>query len=128
MKSILFTLFFSLITNLIYCQINNGPEITLGQDVFDFGTVSLSKDTLIASFYFKNTGSDTLVIENVRPSCGCTVADFSKNPILPGEGGVIILKYSRTTEGPINKSATILSNAVANPYKVIRLKGQVKKQ
>ena len=81
----------------------------------------------MANFYFKNSGNDTLLIEDVKPGCGCTVASFPTEPILPGTGSVIVLKYFRNTEGVINKSATIHSNAVTNPYLVIRLMGEVVK-
>ena len=40
-------------------------------------------------FRFKNTGDKPLVIESVRPSCGCTVADPPKEPIAPGAEGEI---------------------------------------
>ncbi|HUR10421.1 MAG TPA: DUF1573 domain-containing protein [Flavitalea sp.] len=40
-------------------------------------------------FRFKNTGDKPLIIKNVRPSCGCTVADFPKEPIAPGQEGEI---------------------------------------
>src|SRR5687768_13057298 len=44
---------------------------------------------LAVSFRFKNTGDKALVIEDVRPSCGCTVANPPKEPIMPGQEGVI---------------------------------------
>lgn len=40
-------------------------------------------------FRFKNTGDQPLVIKSVQPSCGCTVADFPKEPIPPGGEGEI---------------------------------------
>ncbi len=39
---------------------------------------------LAISFRFKNAGNNPLVIESVRPGCGCTVASFPKEPIAPG--------------------------------------------
>ncbi len=128
MKNIILITLFSLISTLSFSQIKNGPELFLGQEVYDFGTVVLSNDSLVANFYFKNSGNEPLIIESVKPSCGCTVSSFPKNPILPGDGDVITLKYHRSTEGPIVKSATIHSNAISDPYKVIRLKGEVVKK
>ena len=104
-------------------QTVSGPELNLPLDVYDFGKVKLSKDTLVATYYFKNSGTDTLIITNVKPGCGCTVASFPTSPILPGDGSVITLKYYRETEGPINKSATIYSNGISEPVKVIRISG-----
>lgn len=125
MKTLL-TLFLLLQTVSLFSQTEiYGSDISLGQEVYDFGTVKLSSDTLVANFYFKNSGNSNLLIEDVKPGCGCTVANYTKEPILPGNGGVIILKYVATTEGPINKSATIISNSISNPYKVIRIKGEV---
>ncbi len=126
MKLFLTTLIL-LIVNTSYTQITQGPEINLPQDVYDFGTVKISKDTLVANFYFKNSGTDTLYITDVKPSCGCTISSFPTNPILPGEGNVITLKYFRETEGFIAKSATIYSNSISSPVKVIRISGNLKK-
>lgn len=128
MKTIIFSLFTFISTAVCFSQsVVFGPEITMGQEVYDFGRVKLSNDTLVANFHFKNSGQDTLFIESVKPSCGCTVANFPKEGILPGQGGYIVLKYFRNTEGEINKSATIHSNAITNPYIVIRLSGFVEK-
>lgn len=122
-----FTTLILLIVNTCYTQILQGPEINLPQDVYDFGNVKLSKDTLVANFYFKNSGTDTLYINDVKPGCGCTVSSFPKQPILPGEGNVITLKYFRETEGFIAKSATIYSNSISTPVKVIRISGNLQK-
>jgi len=125
MKSIL-TFIFTISSFVMFSQImTTGPELNLPQDVYDFGTVKISKDTLVATYYFKNSGTDTLFITDVKPSCGCTVSDFSTKPILPGEGGVITLKYFRETEGIITKSATVYSNAISEPVKVIRITGSI---
>jgi hypothetical protein len=123
MKTIIITIFLSMVSFLGFTQ-TKGSEITLGQEVYDFGKVTVSNDTLVASFYFKNTGTEPLLISEVRPSCGCILSTYTST-ILPGEGGVIQLKFYRNTEGPINKSATIYSNAITYPVKVIRIRGEL---
>ena len=54
----------------------------------DFGKITEGQK-LDVIFRFKNTGDKPLIIESVRPSCGCTVADPPKAPIAPGQDGEI---------------------------------------
>src|SRR4051812_12956393 len=56
--------------------------------VRNFGTIKEGQK-LALSFRFKNTGNKPLVIESVQPACGCTVADYPKKPLKPGEEGEI---------------------------------------
>lgn len=63
-------------------------------------------------FTFTNTGEEPLVIESAEGSCGCTVPQYPKSPILPGETGEIRVKYSPGSQiGAQTKSITITSNA-----------------
>lgn len=50
----------------------------------DVGNIPQGKPKLIR-FEFTNTSAKPIVIENVAPSCGCTTADYTKTPILPGK-------------------------------------------
>lgn len=54
-------------------------------------------EILNLEFHFKNTGDAPLLISRVEPSCGCTVAEFPKEPIAPGKEGTI--KGSFNSEG-----------------------------
>jgi hypothetical protein len=54
----------------------------------DYGKITEGQK-LEVSFRFKNTGDKPLIIESVRPSCGCTVADPPKEPVAPGAEGEI---------------------------------------
>src|SRR5215212_7313140 len=54
--------------------------------VRNFGRITEGQK-LAVSFRFKNTGKNPLVIESVHPACGCTVADYPKEPIAPGGEG-----------------------------------------
>src|SRR5882672_8005592 len=62
----------------------------------DFGKIAEGQK-LEVSFRFKNTGDKPLVIEKVQPSCGCTVAEQSTEPIAPGAEGQV--KASFNSEG-----------------------------
>jgi hypothetical protein len=76
----------------------------------DFGTVKQHSENDFI-FTFKNTGEEPLLIENAQGSCGCTVPDFPKEPIMPGEEGVIKVKYSPGTQiGSQTKTVAITSN------------------
>ena len=62
--------------------------ITFDKTEHDFGTL-LQGEVVTYSFHFTNTGNAPLLISNVSTSCGCTVADFSREPINPGKEGYI---------------------------------------
>lgn len=80
-------------------------------DVFEGGKVAVG-EIVKATFVIENTGTYPLVLSDVRPSCGCTLADWSQDPILPGEKGYV--KASVNTEtfttGPFRKRVSILAN------------------
>ena len=101
-----------------------GAEITFEKEVHDFGKMKQHGDAS-TEFKFKNTGTEPLIISNSRGSCGCTVPEWPREPIAPGESSVIKVKYDSKRIGPINKSVTISSNAVNTPSKVIRIKGNI---
>jgi hypothetical protein len=105
-------------------QVVTGPSITIDKDVHDYGDVPYGGDGT-CQFKVTNTGTEPLIISNCKGSCGCTVPKCDSNPILPGESSIITVKYDTKRPGPINKSVTVNSNAVNEPVKVVRIKGNV---
>jgi hypothetical protein len=128
MKKAIFSLvvlFVALVSfNKANAQIETGPKIEFSKETHDYGTVKYGADGS-CTFEFKNTGNEPLIISNAKGSCGCTVPDWPKEPIAPGAKGTITVKYDTKRPGAINKSVTITSNAVNEPTKVIRIKGNV---
>ncbi len=90
----------------------------------DFGTVMEGPDAT-CEFTFKNNGSEPITIEKAQPSCGCTVPQFSKDPVAPGATGVINVAYhTKGKPTPFTKTITVVSNAGT---KVLTIKGTVEK-
>ncbi len=114
----------SVAMNTAVAQIETGAKIEFTKDTHDYGTVKYGADGT-CTFEFKNTGNEPLIISTAKGSCGCTVPEWPKEPIAPGAKGSIRVKYDTKRPGPINKSVTITSNAVNEPNKVIRIKGEV---
>ncbi len=75
------------------------------------------------SFEFKNTGVDSLEIQAVRPSCGCTQAKKPESKVAPGESSVISVSYDTKREGAFTKSITVMTNKT-EPI-VLTIKGSV---
>ncbi len=101
----------------------NAPKIEFEKLVHDYGTINQYGDGN-CEFPFTNTGKEPLVLSNVRSSCGCTVPDWPRKPILPGKTEVIKVKYATNRLGKINKSITVQSNGVNNPV-VLRIAGNI---
>lgn len=78
----------------------------------DFGKFTEDKPQT-CQFVFKNTGDKPLVIQQAYGSCGCTVPSFPKDPIAPGQKGVIKVTYNGKGQfiGFFKKAVTIRSNA-----------------
>ncbi len=102
----------------------NGPKIEFTKTTHDYGTVEYGSDGY-CSFEFTNIGNAPLIISKANKSCGCTIPQWPKEPILPGETSKIKVKYDMKRPGAINKSVTIVSNAVNTPSAIIRIKGNV---
>lgn len=100
------------------------PIITFDKTEHDFGTL-LQGEVVTYSFHFTNTGKAPLLISNVNTSCGCTVADFSREPINPGKDGYIKATYdSKGHHGFQTRSLTVVTNTNPNQT-VLRMKGNV---
>jgi len=93
-------------------EVPQGPitKITFDETTYDFGTVP-SGEKVKHVFKFTNTGNEPLVIENAKGSCGCTVADWPREPIPPGKGGEITVVFdSKGKSGKVTKRVTITAN------------------
>ena len=78
----------------------------------NFGSFKEDK-VQVGEFVFTNTGDKPLVIQQAFGSCGCTVAAPPKDPIAPGEKGVIKVSYNGKGKfkGAFKKPITVRSNA-----------------
>ena len=78
--------------------------ISFKETSFDFGKVN-EGDKVEHTFEFTNTGEHPLIISNANASCGCTLPEWTKEPVMPGSNGKIRVKYdSAGKEGKINKT------------------------
>lgn len=76
------------------------PVLNFEKSTIDCGTFSQDEPEQVFKFKFTNTGNAKLVINSVRTSCGCTVADYPKDAISPGGSGVITITYNATGKMP----------------------------
>ena len=102
----------------------SGPKIVFEKTSHDFGTIEEGPQATTL-FEFRNEGDEPLVLSNVKASCGCTVPNWPKEPILPGESSEIEVKYNTKRRiGNFSKSITITSNATETT-KILHIKGKV---
>ena len=93
----------------------NAPKFEFaGGETHDFGNLTDQKDAEYV-FQFKNGGKTPLIITNASASCGCTVPEFPKEPILPGKKGEIkVTFHTAGKSGPFQKTVFIQANAPSN--------------
>lgn len=102
----------------------SAQTITFDQTTFDYGTIKPSSDGT-RFFTVTNTGDKPLVISNVKPSCGCTIPEFSIDPIMPGKSAKIKVGYNTAINGQFMKNIEVYSNDPVNSRSVIYIKGNV---
>ena len=86
------------------------PSFAFSEEEYDFGTIN-EGDVVEHVFKFKNTGEEDLVIQTATGSCGCTVPNYPKDPIAPGEEGEIQVKFNSKGKPNLqNKTVTITAN------------------
>lgn len=105
----------------------DAPKVKFEKEIYDFGTIEQG-EKVSYEFKFTNTGKSPLIITDATATCGCTVPDYPKTPILPGEGGTIKVVFDSTGKlGMQDKQVTLVSNADPAPEK-LHLVGEIKEK
>ncbi|MBW4889726.1 DUF1573 domain-containing protein [Mucilaginibacter sp. HMF5004] len=104
-------------------QTDTKSEFKFASEKYDFGKVPQAKP-VTTNFEFTNIGEEPLILTEVRPTCGCTIADYTKTPIKKGDKGTIKITYNAAVPGVFNKSIVVTSNA-KTPQKVLVISGEV---
>lgn len=88
-------------------------EIKFEKTTHDFGKFSSKEPVVSCVFTFTNTGDAPLIINQAMASCGCTVPEYTKKPLQPGEKGELKVTYNGTGKFPgrFKKSITVRTNA-----------------
>ena len=89
----------------------------------DFGTLPFKKEAA-CTFEFSNTGKSALIIFDVKTSCGCTVPEWTRKPILPGETGWLKIKYDAASPGLFHKTVEVIYNGTGSPVS-LEINGEV---
>ncbi len=100
--------------------VSNEPStsIALSESNFDFGKIKKG-DKVEHIYEITNTGKNPLIISEVKPGCGCTAPDFTKEPIMPGKKGKVTLHFdSSSFEGNVQKYADVFANVEKAPIKL----------
>ena len=86
-------------------------QISFSKATHDFGTIREGDGDVTAEFDFTNTGDGPILILRAASSCGCTVPDYPRNPLRPGQGGTVKVTYhAKGRPGPFQKTVTVYDN------------------
>lgn len=101
------------------------PVFTFETDNHEFGEI-VQGERVSYAFKFKNTGDAPLVISSASASCGCTVPEYTKVPVEPGEEGFINVTFdSAGKSGMVSKTVTLIANTIPNT-KVLTISADIK--
>jgi Protein of unknown function (DUF1573) len=104
----------------------NYTAIEWKDTVKNFGVVK-EGDSVFIKFRFKNTGDKVLFVTEVLPSCGCIIADYSKEPVLPGNEGAVTATFnSRNYNGQVHKTIIVITNTSNKYRQLLSFNGEVK--
>jgi len=95
-----------------------GAKIYFTETSFDFGEITQG-DRVEHVFEFENTGTEPLILSDVRTTCGCTAPDWPREPVAPGTKAELKVMFNSTGKmGMQNKVITVMSNAVNSPARI----------
>ena len=97
--------------------------------VVNFGTIQKG-ETIKVAFRFRNTGLHPLLITNVRAGCGCTVPEYTQQPVAPGAEGVVTGSFdsNKAQAGEVRKSIFVTANTGQKSSHTLIFTGLVKEK
>ena len=99
------------------------PNFKWDNTEHDFGKIQ-HLDPVVYEFEFTNKGQAPLVISEVEGSCGCTVTEYTKEPVMPGKKGKVKATFDAAALGKFRKSIKVVANVEGGP-EYLYIKGTV---
>jgi len=123
MKKLLFSLTALVLTTGLFAQKKADEVAKFKIETIDMGKIK-QDNPATAVFEVTNIGTEPLIIEQANPTCGCTIGDYTKEPIAPGKTGTIKATYNAKALNAFEKHLTVKFAGV-NEVKSITIKGEV---
>ncbi len=101
-----------------------GPKFKFDKTEHDFGTIN-EGDVVETVFNFTNEGKSELIITSAKGSCGCTVPEWPKEPIMPGESGQIKVKFNSYRKPNLQQKQITLVTNTENGKEILKIRAQV---
>ncbi len=125
MKKIKFCFLLILISISGFSQYKLGPKIQWEDENWIWGKIIMEQGIVGHMYKFINVGDEPVKITEVLPSCGCTVAEWSTQSILPGKSGFVKVKFDPKGKlGPNSKYVTVKTNSNPSVF-TLTMKGEV---
>ncbi|OGX40135.1 MAG: hypothetical protein A2984_03450 [Omnitrophica WOR_2 bacterium RIFCSPLOWO2_01_FULL_41_12] len=124
-RFVLFAILIFLFLGCASAPVKSGPA---EPETWDFGRV---KEGLVLKhdFVIRNTSKETLNIQKVHTSCGCTTSGVKKKTILPGEKTFIEVQFnSKGYSGPVQQHIYVNTDSLDNPILKFIIKAEVVKE
>ena len=100
------------------------PSMDFSTTLHDFGTIH-EGETVEWEFDFKNNGKSPLIISEAKGSCGCTVAEFPKEPISAGQASNIKVSFNSTDKHGYNEKQVTISNNTKEGVHYLTIKATI---
>ena len=119
----LFTCILAMFALINISTAQNGPTMDFDSTTIDYGVIEQNADPYRV-FKFTNNGSKPLIIKHAKGSCGCTIPQWEKEPIMPGKESEIKVRYDTKRIGKFTKRITLITNVNEEPF-TLTIKGDV---
>jgi hypothetical protein len=106
MKKLLLSLVAFTVTAVLFAQKKADDVAKFTSETIDLGKIKQGNPTT-ATFVITNIGTEPLIIEQANPTCGCTIGDYTKSPIVPGKTGTITATYNAAALNHFDKHLTV---------------------
>ena len=123
MKKILFLASAFVFSIALMAQQKADDVIKLNTEKHDFGKIKQNVP-VIYFFEIRNTSDKPVVVENAWGSCGCTIPEVPKEPIMPGSSTKMKVQYSAAALAAFEKDVYIKLAGIEAP-KVVKITGEV---
>lgn len=125
MKKIKLGFLLFLISISVFAQYKIGPKIQWEDENWNWGKIIMEQGVVGHNFKFVNVGDEPVKILEVLPSCGCTVAEWTTQSVLPGKTGFVKVKFDPKGKlGPNSKYITVKTNSEPAIF-TLTIKGDV---